>query len=619
MFGDLSGVFTLLGSHRTRLCTAAAIAASLVLLGTSPAHADGPTGVMLVAHRGAVDHAPESTLAAFDQAVADRSDRISLDVHLTRDGVPVVIHDGDLRRTTDAEQVFPGRSPWTVSDFTLAEVKTLDAGSWYGAGGYAGSRVLTLDEVLTELAAAPVSLMVEAKTPSLHGGVPGIGAAIKAVLDRHPEWAGSTAAGTPRVVLESFEWDFLDGMHAAYPELPLVLLGNVTPDDLTDRSWAVEIDVRHTALTPETVAAARQAGVPVGTWTPNATTDLQRVLDLGADRVTTDETDRLRVMLRAQGRTWTGTTWPATAATSSLAVSAPSSGPVGGRVLVTVRPRTAGGAGLPWQSVRFQARDAGVWRTVGTNATDSHGTAVLSLRVGETMRVRAVSGGRTSTERAVAAVVPGVVPPAGAPRPSVRLAAQAAPRTNGADPRVTAVSRSTWRAMAGRSWRNGCPVGRAGLRTLQVSYWGFDGRRHRGTLVVAKGSASQLARVFTRLYAQRLPVRSLRRLETMGGWSTAVSRAMRADAGFGYACQPVPGDRTRHGTHAYGTRVSVNPWENPTKAGRRGTPDTWWLSRSRSLPYVHGAASPVVRAFAAEGFAWNGRYGRYADFRDVRR
>lgn len=612
-------MFTLFGPHHARTWTAAALAASLLLLGASPAHADGPTGVMLVAHRGAVDHAPESTLAALDQAVADRSDRVSIDVHLTRDGVPVVIHDGDLRRTTDAEQVFPGRSPWIVSDFTLAEIKTLDAGSWYGAGGYTGARVLTLDEVLTELAASPVTLMVEAKTPSLHGGVPGIGAAIKAVLDAHPEWSGTTPAGAPRVVLESFEWDFLDGMHGTYQQLPLALLGNVEPGDLSDRPWATEVDVRHTALSPETVAAAHQAGVPVGTWTPNTATDLQRVLDLGADRVTTDQTDLLRRMLRDQDRTWTGTAWPAVPATAAVDVAAPSSAPVGGRVPVTAHPRTATGAPLPWQSVTFQARNAGVWRTVGANATDAHGNATLSLPVGETMRVRAVSGGRTSATRAVAAVIAPVVLPAGAPRPSVRLAAQAGPTTNGADPRIGKVPAGIWRSMTGRSWRKGCPVGRAGLRTLQVSYWGFDGHRHRGTLVVARGSATQLARAFTRLYAQRLPVRSLRRLETMGGWSTAVTRAMRADAGFGYACQRVPGDRTRHGTHAYGTRVTISPWENPTRAGRRGTPDTWWLSRSRSLSYVHAVSNPVVRAFAAEGFAWNGRYGRYADFRDVRR
>jgi hypothetical protein len=259
-----------------------------------------------------------------------------------------------------------------------------------------------------------------------------------------------------------------------------------------------------------------------------------------------------------------------------------------------------------------------VWRTVGSTATDSRGGATLSLPVGEGLRVRVLSGGRTSTERVVAAVVPPVVAPNGAPRPGIRLAAQTRPTTTGADPRVGHVSSSTWKAMSGRSWRRGCPVGRSALRTLQVSYWGFDGYRHRGTLVVSRTSAAQLSRVFTRLHAERLPVRSLRRLETMGSWSTAVARAMRADTGFGYACQRVPGDRTRVGSHARGTIVTLNPWENPAEVARRGYPDTWWLSRRRVLPYVHTSTGPVVSAFAAEGFAWNGRYGKYADFRDVR-
>jgi hypothetical protein len=172
--------------------------------------------------------------------------------------------------------------------------------------------------------------------------------------------------------------------------------------------------------------------------------------------------------------------------------------------------------------------------------------------------------------------------------------------------------------MAGRSWRRGCPVGRSGLRTLRVSYWGFDGYRHRGELVVSRGSASQLARVFTRLYAQRQPVRSLRRVETLGGWSTAVGSTLRAGASFGFACQRVPGDTRRVGSHARGTVVSLNPWENPARVGTQVVPDTWWLSRSRSLPYVHRSGDAVARAFAAEGFAWNGRSGRNAEFRDVR-
>lgn len=607
--------------HRFRTATAAALVGSLALLVAPSADADPttPVGVQVIAHRGSVDTAPESTLAAMDQAVADHVDRVTIDVRLTSDGVPVVVHDADLRRTTDAEQKLPGLSPWTVGSLTLAQIKTLDAGSWYRGGVFAGSQVLTLDELLGELGASPIGMTLEVKNPADYGDVAGIGATVERVLAAHPEWATARADGSPRLVVESFDWGFLDRLHTTYPDLPLVLLGNsVTPTDVTNRSWVREIDVRHDTLTTDTVDQARSLGIFVGTWTANSAGELQRVIDLGASGVTTDQPDLLRSMVTAQGRTSTATAWPPTTPTAKVDISAPATAPVGGRVPVTTKPRTATGAALPWQSVVFQSRLGGVWRTVGSTATDSYGGATLSLPVDDAMRVRVLSGGRTSTERVVAAVVPPVVPPRGAPRPRIRLAAQARPATTGADPRVSYVSTHTWKAMSGRSWRRGCPVGRSTLRTLQVSYWGFDGYRHRGTLVVSRSSVAQLSRVFTRLYAQRLPLRSLRRLETMGSWSTAVGRAMRADSGFGYACQRVPGDRTRVGSHARGTIVTVNPWENPARVGRRGTPDTWWLSRGRVLPYVHAATNPVVRAFAAEGFAWNGKYGKYADFRDVR-
>jgi hypothetical protein len=110
----------------------------------------------------------------------------------------------------------------------------------------------------------------------------------------------------------------------------------------------------------------------------------------------------------------------------------------------------------------------------------------------------------------------------------------------------------------------------------------------------------------------------LHRLDSLGGAGTAVARALGADSAFGYTCQRVPGDTRPIGTHARGTVVSVNPWENPTRVSGRGVPDSWWLSRARTPAYVHRVGSPVVRAFAAEGFAWVGGFGRYADFRDVR-
>lgn len=621
------------GSHCSRTGIVGVLVAIALLLAPPVAHAAeplGPSGVLLIAHRGSMNHAPQSTLAAIDQAVAARADRVSIDLHLSADGVPVVFHDFSLKNLTDVEQRFPGRSSYAVKDFTLAEIKRLDTGSWFGGGYYTGSRVLTFDELLTELADSPTGLTVEAKGPvSTYGGKAGIGDAIMRVLDRHPEWASRNTDPDPRLVLESFPeggaWKFLDDMHTAYPTLPLVLLGRaspladqLTPQDLDAHPYAAEVDLPFETVTPSLVGAAHDRGMRVGTWTVNTTTAIDGVLADGVDGVTSDQPDLLRGILAQHGKTWTGTTWPTPAPTARVDLSVAATAPAGSRVQVTALPRSASGAALRWQTVAFQSRINGVWRTVSSNATDSAGAARSSLPVNETLRVRAVSGGRVSAERAVAAVTRPVAFLAGAPAPSVRLAAQARPSTSGADPRVTRVSAPVWRAMAGRSWRSGCPVGRPGLRTLRVSYWGFDGRRHRGELVVSRGSAYQLARVFKRLYALRQPVRSLHRVETLGTWRTAVGRTLRADAGFGFACQRIPGDTRRVGSHARGTVVSLNPWENPTRVGTRGVPDTWWLSRSRPMSYVHRSGDAVVRAFAAEGFVWNGRAGRYADFRDVR-
>lgn len=614
-------------TRSSRACVAAAMTAALTLLASPAARAADPAtpaGVLMIAHRGSVDHAPEHTLAAIDQAVADHADRLSIDVHLTKDGVPVVIHDFDLRRTTDVEQKFPGRSSWPVQDFTLAQIKTLDAGSWYPGGAYTGSRVLTFDELLTELENSPTGLTVEAKNPATYGGKSGIGDAIMAAVQRHPAWAQAVADASGRLVVESFPdattgWSFLDEMHAAYPTLPLVLEGyTVVPQDIADHPYVRELDVYYKDLTSELLTAAHEHNLPVGTWTVNASADIQGVLTDGVDAVTSDQPDLLRSILREEGKTWTGTTWPAAPPTSLVDMSAPSTASAGGRVVVTARPRTASGDPIPWQTVAFQSKVGGVWETLSSNATDSGGAAVSSLPVNDNMRVRVVSAGRVSAERGVTAVIKPVVLPAGAPSPSLRVAAQSRPTTSGADARVTQVSSGIWRAMSGHSWRTGCPVGRSGLRTLRVSYWGFDGFRHRGELVVARGSAYQLARVFTRLYAKRLPIRSLHRLESFGDLGTAVGRATRAGASFGYACQRVPGDGLRVGSHARGTVVTLNPWENPTSVSGRGVPNSWWLSRTRSLGYVHASTNPVLRAFAAEGFAWDGKYGKYADFRDVR-
>jgi glycerophosphoryl diester phosphodiesterase len=125
--------------------------ASLLLV-SAPAAAAPPAPsapsageVDVVAHRGSSGAAPENTLAAVELALAHRADVVENDIQRTKDGELVVMHDLTLARTTDVEEVFPDRAPWNVADFTLAEIKQLDAGSWFSPE-FAGERVPTLAE-----------------------------------------------------------------------------------------------------------------------------------------------------------------------------------------------------------------------------------------------------------------------------------------------------------------------------------------------------------------------------------------------------------------------------------------------------------------------------------------
>ena len=96
----------------------------------------------LVAHRGASADAPEHTQAAKRQAMAQGADFVEQDLAVTKDGVLICLHDASLERTTNVEELFPDRATtqtiegrtrkaWLANDFTLAEIKRLDAGSWF--------------------------------------------------------------------------------------------------------------------------------------------------------------------------------------------------------------------------------------------------------------------------------------------------------------------------------------------------------------------------------------------------------------------------------------------------------------------------------------------------------
>ena len=137
---------------------------------------------LLIAHRGASGYAPEHTLAAYELAIKQGADFVEQDLQITKDGALVCLHDADLARTTNVAEVFPSRqttrdalgngSPkpgWYTVDFTLAEIKRLDAGSWFNRANtfaanpaYANERVPTLEETI-KLVGDRAGLYIELK------------------------------------------------------------------------------------------------------------------------------------------------------------------------------------------------------------------------------------------------------------------------------------------------------------------------------------------------------------------------------------------------------------------------------------------------------------------------
>ena len=156
------------------------------------------------------------------------------------------------------------------------------------------------------------------------------------------------------------------------------------------------------------------------------------------------------------------------------------------------------------------------------------------------------------------------------------------------------------------SYRAGCPVGPSQLRLLRLSYWGFDGSAHAGSLVVRDRVARDVVAVFRRLYAARFPIRRLRKVDAYRGSDDA---SMAADNTSAFNCRFVPG--TRHWSqHAYGEAIDVNPVENPYLQGARVRPPAGrrFLDRSRARPGMAVAGGALVRAFAAVGWQWGGRW-----------
>ena len=174
-------------------------------------------------------------------------------------------------------------------------------------------------------------------------------------------------------------------------------------------------------------------------------------------------------------------------------------------------------------------------------------------------------------------------------------------------------------AELGASWHHGCPVGPALLRTLHVSFVGFDGRAHTGAIVVHRDVSGEVTTVFRRLYAARFPIHRIRPVAAYGG---SDPRSMAADNTSGFNCRyAVAAGPKRWSAHAYGEAIDVNTVENPYVRGSDVLPTAGrsYLDRMRYRKGMAVAGGVLVRAFASVGWLWGGRWTAGPDYQHFSR
>ena len=278
------------------------VAALVAVAVTGTPAADGRK--INVAHRGASAYAPEHTLAAYDLAITQGADFVEQDLAVTKDGVLICLHDPSLARTTDVEQRFPDRSTtvtlegrqrrvWLANDFTLAEIKTLDAGSWFSER-FAGARVPTFDEAVARI---------------YEGRDVDFVALAEQALDRLALRGPGADPKTP-VILQTFGASTARALAARRIGMPVVLLMGGVPATWDPRAAVAEwkgvvsgfgpakgIVAKH----PEFVRLAHEAGQTVAPYTfttrdpagqMSVTAEMAHFLyTLGVDAVFTDNPD----------------------------------------------------------------------------------------------------------------------------------------------------------------------------------------------------------------------------------------------------------------------------------------------------------------------------------------
>ena len=223
----------------------------------------------VMAHRGLSADAPENTLYAFSDAISVGADFIELDVQQTRDGVLVVMHDSNLKRTTGVNK--------DIWDVDYADIQNLDAGSWFDPA-YANARIPTLEETL-QFVDKRARLNIEIK-PTKHGSD---------TLEQDVAELITQYQYTDACYVTSFSYGSLKKVKEANPEIRTGYLMSVAYGQFYSLKYADAFSLNKVFVTSQVVNAAHQQGKQIFAWTVNSMSEVRSLCNLHVDSIITDD------------------------------------------------------------------------------------------------------------------------------------------------------------------------------------------------------------------------------------------------------------------------------------------------------------------------------------------
>ncbi|HLV08691.1 MAG TPA: glycerophosphodiester phosphodiesterase [Halanaerobiales bacterium] len=226
---------------------------------------------LIVGHRGAMGTAPENTAVSFKKAIAEGADGIEFDVHLTKDGQPVVIHDEKINRTSDGKGM--------IKDLTLDELKKYDFGAFFGKE-YSGERILTLAETL-ELTKKCQVINIEIKNGPIF--YPGIEEKVLEIIQEFKL--------EDKVIISSFNHYTIHKVKKLQAEIKgglLYMAGLYQPWEYARNVGADALHPYYFSITPEEIRHCHENGIKVNVFGVNDEDFIGGFIKAGADMLITD-------------------------------------------------------------------------------------------------------------------------------------------------------------------------------------------------------------------------------------------------------------------------------------------------------------------------------------------